>query len=191
MDDDLNRRLLQNYKEFKKGYSRKKKIPDWDFFLPFWKVALWWWSYLLLLHIVSLCWAKHTTGNDEGDDKINEKKHIWYTNHVLHGHAKKFTSFLAFLERRKTSQPEDESELIIDDGIRKWRKDNKVSVGVTFSDYLPPCHPYEDNRPKKRGFEVNIIALMAHAFMSLLLMDHDYFSKLTHDLDLRLHPVER
>ena len=119
------------------------------------------------------------------------KKTSSIRNHVLNVHTNKFTSFLAFLERRKTSQPEDESELIIDDGIGKWRKDNKVSVGVTFSDYLPPCHPYEDNRPKKRGFEVNIIALMAHAYMSLLLMDHDYFSKLKHDLDLRLHPVER
>ena len=38
-EDDLNRRLLQNHKEFIKGCSRKKKIPVWAFYLPFWRVA--------------------------------------------------------------------------------------------------------------------------------------------------------
>ena len=39
--------------------------------------------------------------------------------------------------------------------------------------------------------EVNIVALMAHAFTSLSLVDHDFFCKLTQDNDPRLRPVGR
>ena len=57
--------------------------------------------------------------------------------------------------------------------------------------YLVPCHPYGYKHPKQREFEVNIVALMAHAFTSLLLVDHDCFRKLTQDLDPRLRPIGR
>ena len=75
--------------------------------------------------------------------------------------------------------------------IRKRRKANEVSVGVRLSDYLVPCHPYGDKHPKQKDFEVNIVALMAHAFMLLSLVEHDCFRKLTQDLDPRLFPVGR
>ena len=57
--------------------------------------------------------------------------------------------------------------------------------------YLVPCHPYGEKRPKQRNFEVNIFALMAHAFTLLSLVDHYCFRKLTQVLDPRLRPVGR
>ena len=57
--------------------------------------------------------------------------------------------------------------------------------------YLVPCHPYGDKHPKQKEFEVNIFALMAHAFTLLSLVDHDCLRKLTHDLDPCLRPVGR
>ena len=65
----------------------------------------------------------------------------------IHGHGNKFTSFLSFLELQKNSHPYDASELS-DDGSRKRRKSEEVSVGGRFSDYLVPCHPYGDKNPK-------------------------------------------
>ena len=88
-------------------------------------------------------------------------------NHVLHGHGNKFTIFLSFLELQKNSHLDDTSEISTDDGSRKRRKDNEVSVGGRLSDYLVLCHPYGEKHPKQKKFEVNIVALMAHAFMSL------------------------
>ena len=45
---------------------------------------------------------------------------------------------------------------------------------------------------QSRGiFAVNSVALMAHAFISLPLVDHDCFCKLTQDLDPCLSPVGR
>ena len=57
------------------------------------------------------------------------------------------------------------------------------------SDYLLPCHPYGYNHPKERSFEGNVVALMAHSFTSLSLVDHECFRKMTQDLDPRLLPV--
>ena len=42
--------------------------------------------------------------------------------------------------------------------------------------------------PKQKEFEVNIVALMAHTFTLLLLVDNYFFRKLTQDLDPRLCP---
>ena len=94
------------------------------------------------------------------------------------------------MELQKTSHPDDAYELSTDDGSRKRRKANEVSVGERLSDYLFPCHPYGDNHPKQRESEGNVVALMAHAFTSLLLVYHDCFRKLTQDLALRLQLVE-
>ena len=90
-----------------------------------------------------------------------------------------------------TSQIEDAYELSMDDCSRKRRKADEVSVGGEFSYYLLPCHPYGDNHTKQKEFEGNYFALMAHAFMSLPLVDHDYSRKLTQDLDPWLHPIGR
>ena len=91
---------------------------------------------------------------------------------------------------KKNSQPDDPYELS-DDGSRKRRKADEVSVGGRFSDYLVPCHPYGDKHPKQKEFEVNIVAFMEHVFTLLLLVDHDCFRKLTQDIDPRLCPVGR
>ena len=128
-------------------------------------------------------------GNDEGGEKYM-KNISSVRNHVLRGHANKFTSFLSFLELWKTSHPDNAYETSIDGGSINQRKDDKVSVSGRFSYYIFPCHPYGDKHPNQREFEVNIIALMAHSFTSLFLMDRDCFRKLTQYLDLRLHPVE-
>ena len=67
----------------------------------------------------------------------------------------------------------------MEDGSRKRRKFDEISVGGRFSDYLLPFNPYGDNNPKQREFEGNIVALMSHLFASLSLVDHDCFHKLT------------
>ena len=77
---------------------------------------------------------------------------------------KEFTSFLSFLYLRKTSQPDNASEISTYDGSRNRRNADEVSVGGRFSDCLLPCHPYGENNPKQREFEGNIVAFMAHAF---------------------------
>ena len=84
--------------------------------------------------------------------------------HVLHGNSKDFTSFLLFLELQKSLQPDNASEISTEYGSRKRRKADKLSVGGRLSDHLLPCHSYEDDHPKKRDFEGNIVALMAHEF---------------------------
>ena len=56
---------------------------------------------------------------------------------------------MSFLELLNNSQPDDAYELS-DDGIRKRRKAEEVSVGGRFSDNLVPCHPYGDKHPKQR-----------------------------------------
>ena len=91
---------------------------------------------------------------------------------------------------QKKSQPYDASDLR-DDGSRKRRKADEVSVGGRFSYYLVPCHPYGYKHPKQREFEVNIFAFMSHAFTFLSLVDHDCFRKLTQDIDPRLCPFGR
>ena len=84
---------------------------------------------------------------------------------------------------------ENASELSTDDGSRKCRKSDEVSVGGRFSDYLVPCHNYGDKHPNQREFEVSIVAFMAHAFTSLSLVDHVCFRNMTQDLDPHLRPV--
>ena len=117
-----------------------------------------------------MCWFNHTSRNDEGGGEINKKNTSSLQNRVLRGHVNEFTSLLAFLELRKASHPDDASELSTDDGSRNQRKADEVSGRGRFLYYLLPCHPYGDNHPKHRYFEVNFIALMAHAFTSLLLV---------------------
>ena len=90
---------------------------------------------------------------------------------------------------RKTSHPDDASELSTYGRSRKRRKYDEVSVGGILSDYLLPYNSYGENHPKQRDFEENIVALVAHAFTSLSLMDHDCLRKLTQDIDSHLHPV--
>ena len=60
-------------------------------------------------------------------------------------------------------QPDDSSEISMNDGSRNHGKANELNFGGRLSDYLLPCHPYGDNHTKQREFEINIIALMAHA----------------------------
>ena len=110
-------------------------------------------------------------------------------NHILHVHANKFSSFLTLPELRKTLQPDDASQISTDDGRKKRRKSDEVSVGGRLSDYLLPCHFYGDNNPNQMEFEGNSVALMSDEFTSLWLMDQDCFCKLTQDLGPRLHPV--
>ena len=123
--------------------------------------------------------------------ELNEKNASILRNHVLPGNAKELNCFLELLGLRKTSQPDDASELSTDGDSRKQRKGDEISVGSRFSDYLPPFRPYEDNNPNQRDFEVNSVALMVHVFKSLLLVDHDFFRKITYYLDLWLRPVGR
>ena len=49
-----------------------------------------------------------------------------------HVHEKEFNSFPEFLEFRKTSHPDDISELSMGDVSRKRRKDDGISVGGRF-----------------------------------------------------------
>ena len=55
IEEDINRRLLQNHEVVNKGCSRKNKSPVWAFFPPISKSCLQLLSYLVLLHVVSLC----------------------------------------------------------------------------------------------------------------------------------------
>ena len=96
---------------------------------------------------------------------------------------------MVLLELQKTSHSDDAYELRTDGGIKNCREYDKVSVGGRLSDYILTYHPYGDNNPKQRNFERNAVALMAHEFTSLSLVDHDCFRKLKQDLDPRLHPV--
>ena len=98
--------------------------------------------------------------------KYTKKTSILW-NHVLHGHTNEFTSFLAFIELRKTSHPDYAYELSIDNVSGKRRKADEVSVGGRFSDYILPCNPYGDNNPKQRDFGGNVFALIAYAFTLL------------------------
>ena len=104
-------------------------------------------------------------------------------------HANKFSSFLAFPELRKTLQPDNASKLSTDNGRKKRRKADNLSVGGRLSDYLLPCHFYGDNNPNQREFEGNSVALMADEFTLLWLLDQDCFCKLTQDLGPGLYPV--
>ena len=79
----------------------------------------------------------------------------------------------------------------MNDGSRNHGKANELNFGGRLSDYLLPCHPYGDNHTKQREFEINIIALMAHALTSLSLVDHECFRKMTQDLDPQLRPATR
>ena len=60
----------------------------------------------------------------------NEKKPTSIRNHVLHGHGKKFTRFLSFLDLQKNSHLDGTSEISTDDVSIKQRKADEVSVGV-------------------------------------------------------------
>ena len=88
-------------------------------------------------------------------------------NHILHGNSKEFTSFLALMELRKTSQTDDAFEISTEDGIRKRRQFDGLSVGGRLSYYFLLCHIFGDNHTKQREFEANLVALTAHAFTSL------------------------
>ena len=71
---------------------------------------------------------------------------------------------------QKTLKPVNLSELITEDDSRKRIKADKIVFGGRFSGYFLICHPYGDNNPKQRELEGNAVALMAHVFMSLLLV---------------------
>ena len=170
--DHLNMMILGNNKEAKKGCYIKKKIPMWDFFFLFSNIAC---SDggIYYYFTLSLCQYEHTTINNKRGVEIYEKNTSRLRNHVLHGYAKEFSSFLALLELCKKSQPDDTYEISTDDVSRKSRKADKLSVGGRFSDYLLPCHPCGYNHPEKRGFEVNVVSLMAYTFISLSLLKHE------------------
>ena len=70
----------------------------------------------------------------KGVIKYTKKNTCSIHNHVLYGHANKFTSFLVFLELRNTSQPDDVYKLSMDDGSRKHKNADEVSVGGRLSD---------------------------------------------------------
>ena len=76
----------------------------------------------------------------KGVIKYTHKNLFIIPNHVLYGHANEFTSFLAFLELRNTSHPDDAYELNTDYGRRNQKKADEVSVGVRLSDYLLTYH---------------------------------------------------
>ena len=61
-----------------------------------------------------------------------------------------FTGFLAFLGFRKTSHPDDTSEIRTDVDSIEGIKAEEVSVGGRLLDDLLPYHPYGDNNPKQR-----------------------------------------
>ena len=128
-------------------------------------------------------------GKERRGGKVYKKITPVSQNHVLHGHTKELNIYLEFQELRKTLHPDDASDISTDDGIRKRRKSNKFSVGGRFSYHLLTCHTYGDNHPKQREFEGNFIALMSHEFTSLLLVNHEFFRKLTQDLDPWLRSV--
>ena len=124
----LNRILLDNHKEVTKVYSRKNKTPVWAFFLPFRNldcsdVSIWY--YFTLCHCVN----PSTLQKNEGGGEIYEKNTSSLRNHILHGYTKEFTSFLSFLELRNISQPDNASELRTEDGSRKRRKADELSIG--------------------------------------------------------------
>ena len=75
-----------------------------------------------------------------------------------------------------TTQPDKTYELRTDDGSRKQRKADEVSVGDILLDYPLPYHNYGEKNPKQRESEGNFVALMAHVFTLLLLVDHDFFT---------------
>ena len=163
----------------------------WAFFLLFWKVACddgAIWYYCTLCHFVDPITQQEMM---KGVIKYTKKNVSIIQDHFLCVHANKFTSFLEFLELRNTSQPNDVYELSMDDSSRKHKNADKVSVGGRLLDYLLPYHPYGDNHPKQREFEVNGVAFMLHVFTSLPLVDHDCFRKLTQHLGPRLHPSGR
>ena len=81
--------------------------------------------------------------------------------------------------------------LNMDDNSRKHKNADEVSVGGRFLDYLLPYHPYRDNHPNQMEFEVNDVAFMALVFTLLLLLDHDCFRTLIHDIDPILHSAGR
>ena len=117
MEDDLNKRTLQYHNEVNKGCYRKKKSFVWAFFLPFRKFdcndgAIWY--YCTLCHYFKPITQQETM---KGVVKYT-KKTSSLRNHVLRVHANKFTSFLEFIDLRKTSHPDDASELSTDDGSR-------------------------------------------------------------------------
>ena len=187
-EDDLNRRLLRNHKDFNKRCSKKWRFRCGTLYCHLGKlicndVSIWY--YFTLCHCVN----PSTLQKNEGGGEIYEKNTSSLRNHILHGYTKEFTSFLSFLELRNISQPDNASELRTEDGSRKRRKAEKISVGGKWSDYLLPCHPYGGNNLNQRKFDGNVVTLMVHLFTSLLLVDHECFCKLTHYLDTRLCPV--
>ena len=81
---------------------------------------------------------------------------------------------MALFELRKTSQPDEAYELSTDDGSKKQRKADEVSVGDILLDYPLLYHNYGEKNPKQRESEGNFVALIAHVFTLLLLVDHDF-----------------
>ena len=163
----------------------------WAFSLPFCSLACGdgaIWYYFTLCNCVDTRTPRETM---TGVVKYKKENTSSLQKHFRHRHAKEFTSFLEFLELRKTSQIEYSSEIITEGVSRKRRNADKISVGGRFSDYLLPCHPYGNIYLKQGEFEVNDVALMAHPFTSLLLVDHECVCNLTQDIDARLRPVGR
>ena len=163
----------------------------WDSSLPFFNFACSdgaIWYYLTLFHSVKPSARQEIT---KGVVRYTKKNTSILRNYVLRGNENEFTCFLQFLELWETLQPDDAYEISTDDDSRKRRKFDKVSVVCRFSEYLLPCHPYEENHTKQREVEGNAISLMAHAFTLISLVDQDWLHKMTQDLDPRLHPVGR
>ena len=110
-EEDRNRRLLLNHEVVNKGCSRKNKSPVWAFSLPFRKFACGdgsIWYYCTLCHCVDPITLQETM---KGVIKYTKKNTSSIWNHVLHGHGKKFTRFLSFLELQKNSHRDDDFEL--------------------------------------------------------------------------------
>ena len=147
----------------------------WAFSIPFWSIACSdgaIWYYCTLCNCVKPSTPWETTAGWWNIRKNTSS--LW--NYSRHRHANEFTSFLAFLELRKTSHTEYLSEIITEDGSKNRRKAEKISVGGKWSDYLLPCHPYGGNNLNQRKFDGNVVTLMVHLFTSLLLVDMNVFA---------------
>ena len=149
MEDNLNRRLLGNHKDFNKGCSRKIRVPCGNFPSHF-RVLL---AVMDLPGIISHCviLPRRSHKGKLRRGWWNMSKNISRLhNHVLTGHSKDFNSLLVILYLRNIYQPENTSELSTDDGSIKRRKTNEINFGGRFPYYLLLCHPYGYNHLKQR-----------------------------------------
>ena len=119
------------------------------YFPPFWIIACSngaTWYYFTLCHYSELIAHWNTM---KGGVKYT-KTHPNYRTMFSSSNDKGFNSVLALLELQNTLQPIGTSEIITDDGNRKRRKYDKISVGGRLKDYLLPCNPYGYNNPNHR-----------------------------------------